>query len=155
MRLVRAWPSICVPIPTRISPTSAIRWRRAVRSIRSRASPSAGNAKEAAEALSSNDPATVVSGERAAARTAGDVSVSRAGFAAHLHGDASSTTRSRSFGREIDRCAELLEPHLGLDLRTLLFPAADDEKEAEESLRNTQFAQPAIFAVSYAWRNCG
>ena len=63
------------------------------------------------------------------------------------------------FRSEIDNCAELLKPHLGRDLRELLFPTPDTEKEAEETLRNTQFAQPAIFAVSYAlaklWMSLG
>jgi phthiocerol/phenolphthiocerol synthesis type-I polyketide synthase E len=63
------------------------------------------------------------------------------------------------FRAEIDRCSDLLRPHLGRDLRTLLFPAADGEAEAEELLRNTQYAQPAIFAVSFAlaklWMSLG
>ncbi len=54
------------------------------------------------------------------------------------------------FRRELDRCAELLRPELGLDLRTLLFPAADGREEADRRLARTRFTQPALFAVEYA-----
>ena len=43
-----------------------------------------------------------------------------------------------------------MKPHLGLDIRGLLFPSAGAETEAEALLRDTQYAQPAIFLVSYA-----
>jgi phthiocerol/phenolphthiocerol synthesis type-I polyketide synthase E len=52
------------------------------------------------------------------------------------------------FREQIDHCAEALKPHLRLDLRTLLFPDTNDQAGA--LLRNTEYAQPAIFAVSYA-----
>jgi phthiocerol/phenolphthiocerol synthesis type-I polyketide synthase E len=53
----------------------------------------------------------------------------------------------------IDECAELLRPRLNADLRTLLMPpgpgrpAGDDPAAA---LDQTQYAQPAMFAVGYA-----
>jgi phthiocerol/phenolphthiocerol synthesis type-I polyketide synthase E len=49
----------------------------------------------------------------------------------------------------LDRCADFLKPVLGLDLRDLLFANADSDS-AELRLASTQFAQPAIFSVSYA-----
>jgi acyl transferase domain-containing protein len=54
------------------------------------------------------------------------------------------------FRREVDACAELLAPHLGCDIRSLLFPAAELRDEAERDLEQTRFAQPALFAVEYA-----
>ncbi|HYG63315.1 MAG TPA: amino acid adenylation domain-containing protein, partial [Thermoanaerobaculia bacterium] len=77
------------------------------------------------------------------------------------------------FRQEIDRCAELLLPHVGLDLREVLFaaegpraeaPAGHDlrallgrgdqkgerESAARALLRETRIAQPAMFAVGYA-----
>ncbi|HVR97917.1 MAG TPA: condensation domain-containing protein, partial [Thermoanaerobaculia bacterium] len=48
------------------------------------------------------------------------------------------------FRREIDACAEILAPQLGRDLRDWLLRA-----DAEE-LRQTRWAQPALFAVEYA-----
>jgi len=54
------------------------------------------------------------------------------------------------FRAEVDRCAELLRPHLGLDLRRLLAPASENREEAELQLRQTAIAQPALFVVEYA-----
>jgi acyl transferase domain-containing protein len=54
------------------------------------------------------------------------------------------------FRDEIDACAEALEPHLGLDLRTLLYPDAADTTAAQEQITQTAITQPALFAVEYA-----
>ncbi|HKH44073.1 MAG TPA: type I polyketide synthase, partial [Thermoanaerobaculia bacterium] len=67
------------------------------------------------------------------------------------------------FRQEIDRCAELLRPNLGLDLREVLFAAEEKvdlrallgrggerESAARALLRETRIAQPAMFAVGYA-----
>jgi amino acid adenylation domain-containing protein len=59
----------------------------------------------------------------------------------------------RTFRDEVDRCCDLLGPHLGFDLRELLFPAAEDEEtmaEAAERLRQTALSQPALFVIEYA-----
>ncbi|HEV8581878.1 MAG TPA: amino acid adenylation domain-containing protein [Thermoanaerobaculia bacterium] len=55
-----------------------------------------------------------------------------------------------TYRAEVDRCCELLRPHLGFDLRELLFPPAEREDEAAERLRQTEVAQPALFVVEYA-----
>jgi acyl transferase domain-containing protein len=55
-----------------------------------------------------------------------------------------------TFRTVVDYCGDLLCPHLGLDLRRLLFPNPGEEKEAEKRLRQTTFTQPALFVVSYA-----
>ncbi|WP_437505500.1 type I polyketide synthase [Sorangium sp. So ce1099] len=54
------------------------------------------------------------------------------------------------FRAEVDRCASLLEPHLGTDLRTLLFPAPADLEDAARRLDRTSMTQPALFVVEYA-----
>jgi malonyl CoA-acyl carrier protein transacylase/NAD(P)-dependent dehydrogenase (short-subunit alcohol dehydrogenase family) len=54
------------------------------------------------------------------------------------------------FRSEVDRCAELLDPALGLDLRTLLYPEKGAIDFAEQELAKTQFAQPALFVIEYA-----
>ena len=54
------------------------------------------------------------------------------------------------FRAEVDRCAELLQPVLEADLRTLLFPAEGAEKEAGDLLLQTRFTQPALFTIEYA-----
>ncbi len=70
-----------------------------------------------------------------------------------------------TFREHIDRCAELLRPHLGLDLRDVLYPREQRTKNKEQStdqpdpspisnlqspLDQTQYAQPALFVVGYA-----
>ncbi|HYR07710.1 MAG TPA: amino acid adenylation domain-containing protein, partial [Longimicrobium sp.] len=57
------------------------------------------------------------------------------------------------FRAEIDRCAELLRPRLGADLREVLYPADADAPSgggAAERLDRTEVAQPATFAVGWA-----
>ncbi|HYR08626.1 MAG TPA: acyltransferase domain-containing protein, partial [Longimicrobium sp.] len=54
------------------------------------------------------------------------------------------------FRAELDRCAEILRPELGLDLRELLFPAEGDDAAAAERLAQTAVTQPALFAVEWA-----
>ncbi|MBW4698403.1 MAG: SDR family NAD(P)-dependent oxidoreductase [Aphanocapsa lilacina HA4352-LM1] len=52
------------------------------------------------------------------------------------------------YRQQIDHCAVLLEPHLGLDLRTVLYPDAADDRQLD--LAQTWLAQPALFVVEYA-----
>jgi len=57
------------------------------------------------------------------------------------------------FREAIDRSAELLLPHLGLDLRRLLWPPPEETNEADEAarrLQQTDLTQPALFAVELA-----
>src|SRR6185312_6059222 len=46
----------------------------------------------------------------------------------------------------VDRCAEALEPELGVDLRTVLY----GEESRREQLQQTEWAQPALFVTEYA-----
>ncbi|MDQ2695277.1 MAG: SDR family NAD(P)-dependent oxidoreductase, partial [Pseudomonadota bacterium] len=61
------------------------------------------------------------------------------------------------FREAVDRCAELLKPHLHLDLREVLYPANDSEAAAR--LQQTALAQPALFVIGYAlarlWQSWG
>ncbi len=56
----------------------------------------------------------------------------------------------RVFHDEIDRCAEILKPHLDRDLRRLIYPADDRIEESGCLLKQTSWTQPALFAVEYA-----
>lgn len=56
--------------------------------------------------------------------------------------------REQTFREEIDRCAELLKPGLGRDLRRILFAEPAEANDAE--LQQTAVAQPALFAVEYS-----
>lgn len=53
------------------------------------------------------------------------------------------------FAAEVDRCAALFAPHLGLDLRPLLF-APPGEAEAAARLEQTELTQPALFLIEYS-----
>jgi len=74
-----------------------------------------------------------------------------------------------AFAAEVDRCAEILRPHLGVDIRAILFSAGprsatDGERkldlramlrrgerdEASRRLDRTEYAQPILFAIEYA-----
>jgi len=64
-----------------------------------------------------------------------------------------------TFRCEIDRCAELLAPHLGEDLRDVLYPVRERRDWAASALDQTRLTQPALFAVEHAlaalWRSWG
>ncbi|WP_375495215.1 beta-ketoacyl synthase N-terminal-like domain-containing protein [uncultured Nostoc sp.] len=53
------------------------------------------------------------------------------------------------FQDEVDRCAQLLQAHLGLDLRTVLYPT-EDLALATQQLNQTYLTQPALFVIEYA-----
>src|SRR5439155_3185506 len=54
------------------------------------------------------------------------------------------------FRKEVDGCSEELAAHLGLDLRSILYPVAGQEGVAAEQLRETRITQPALFVIEYA-----
>ncbi|HEX2076985.1 MAG TPA: beta-ketoacyl synthase N-terminal-like domain-containing protein [Longimicrobium sp.] len=53
-----------------------------------------------------------------------------------------------AFRAEVDRCAEILRPHLGIDLRAMLGRA--QPVEGADRLNRTELAQPAVFVIDYA-----
>jgi acyl transferase domain-containing protein/acyl carrier protein len=55
-----------------------------------------------------------------------------------------------TFREDVDRCCEILKPHLQLDLRAVLYPPAERADEAGEQLKQTQLTQPALFVIEYA-----
>ncbi len=59
----------------------------------------------------------------------------------------------------IDHCARILKKDLEADLRQVLFPAARKKKNAAEALKDTKWAQPALFTIGYAlsslWQSWG
>ncbi|HET7695321.1 MAG TPA: SDR family oxidoreductase [Vicinamibacterales bacterium] len=50
----------------------------------------------------------------------------------------------------VDDCAAQLVPHLGVDLRTVMFPADGATAANGERLTRTSLAQPALFVIEYA-----
>jgi acyl transferase domain-containing protein len=55
-----------------------------------------------------------------------------------------------AFCEHVTRCCELLMPHLGFDLRDVLYPAPERVSEATERLEQTSITQPALFVIEYA-----
>ncbi|PTX92717.1 hybrid non-ribosomal peptide synthetase/type I polyketide synthase [Opitutus sp. ER46] len=52
------------------------------------------------------------------------------------------------FRATVDRCARLLQPHLGRDIRTVMFGQGD--AGAADELGQTRLTQPALFVIEYA-----
>ena len=49
------------------------------------------------------------------------------------------------YGDSMDHCAALLQPHLGLDIRKIIFANDDDDR-----INETRYTQPALFCTEYA-----
>ncbi len=56
----------------------------------------------------------------------------------------------KRFRESVDRCCEFLKPHLGVDLRRILYPEAKEAAQAAAELNQTAMTQPAMFVVEYA-----
>lgn len=54
------------------------------------------------------------------------------------------------FRQQVDICADILKPHLGLDLRQLIYPSKQQIATASAQLQQTALAQPALFVIEYA-----
>lgn len=56
------------------------------------------------------------------------------------------------FRQEVDRCLQLLKPHLDVDLFAILYPGRDENDRAAASARleQTEVTQPALFIIEYA-----
>ena len=55
-----------------------------------------------------------------------------------------------TFRREIDLCAEILQPLLSLNLRDILYPVEGKRGESAQMLLQTYITQPALFSIEYA-----
>lgn len=63
------------------------------------------------------------------------------------------------FKKHLDRCADILEPIMNVDIRELMYPEPGREEEATNQLQNTVFTQPTIFSIEYSmamvWMDLG
>ncbi len=59
-------------------------------------------------------------------------------------------TKEPVFHDAFDECANLLEPHLGIDIRRVVYPPVGQREKATEQLQQTGLTQPALFMVEYA-----
>lgn len=111
---------------------------------------------EAVTLLATKDPARVLSGE---IKDCAVAFLFPGQGAQHVNMALELYQQEPVFRAGLDRCADILTPYLGCDLRTILYPQAEALAEAEQRLRSTRFAQPALFSVEYAlaqlWQEWG
>ncbi|WP_124727925.1 non-ribosomal peptide synthetase/type I polyketide synthase [Staphylospora marina] len=104
--------------------------------------------EDAAEALRSKDPRRVLSFTADRER---DVVFLFPGQGSQYPGMTRELYESEPvFRNRVDACADLLKPHMGVDLRELLYPEDPGSEDAAEHLKATAVAQPALFTVSWA-----
>ncbi|MFF9405985.1 amino acid adenylation domain-containing protein [Streptomyces anandii] len=108
----------------------------------------AGTTEEAAEALTGPAPARPAEPETEREREVvfafPGQGAQRVGMGLALY------EREPVFQAEVDRAAEILLPVLGEDIRRLLYPGEAEREAAQEKIRRTEYAQPALFVVEYA-----
>jgi phthiocerol/phenolphthiocerol synthesis type-I polyketide synthase E len=56
-------------------------------------------------------------------------------------------THEPIFREEVDRCTALLAPHIGMDIKSILF---EESATDSERINRTAFTQPALFVLEYA-----
>ncbi len=54
------------------------------------------------------------------------------------------------FRREVDRCCELLRPHVGMDLRSVFHAPEEGRNQAAELLNRISIALPSLFTMEYS-----
>ena len=110
----------------------------------------ARNASEAPEVLEKKDPKVVFTAKQEL-KEPPVVFMFPGQGAQYVHMGAQVYRNEAVFRTEVDRCAELLNPILGTDLRTILYPKSEVETvTATQQLVQTRFTQPALFTVEYA-----
>lgn len=110
---------------------------------------SAANAEEAAQLLAKPESGRVFAGQ-AAAHAPGVVFMFSGQGSQYVNMGRELYDTEEVFRAQLDRCAELLIPDLGLDLRTLLYPTEEAAADAGETLSHTSVTQPALFSIEYA-----
>ncbi len=102
---------------------------------------------EAATALETGDPERLLVG----AGEADSVAFLLSGQGSQHPGMAAGLYEAEdTFREQVDLACDLLLPRIGLDLRSLLFPAPGSEEEARRRLARTELTQPALFVVEHA-----
>jgi acyl transferase domain-containing protein len=134
----------------------------------------ASSREDALAALRSHDPRRLLGSVQESGRS---VAMMFSGLGDHYVDMGLALYQSEpTFRAELDRCAQILQSHLGLDIRTVIYPkgtaaqpagapsgkldlkamlgrggaAAAGPSEAEQRLNRTRYTQPALFTVEYA-----
>jgi acyl transferase domain-containing protein len=106
---------------------------------------------DAVQALEKRDPKRILSFEHDEDSDEPSVVFMFPGQGSQYVGMAADLYRTEPlFKEQVDRCAQILRPSLGLDLRDVLYPTPDKAKAAEELLLQTRITQPALFVIEYA-----
>ncbi|HEX8150712.1 MAG TPA: amino acid adenylation domain-containing protein, partial [Pyrinomonadaceae bacterium] len=107
------------------------------------------DAAGAVEALRALDPARVAEGAPNGGRRS--VAFMFPGGGAHYVNMCAELYRHEpTFREEIDLCARLFEPHVGFDVREVLYPSPERADEVAARLLRTSTGLPALFATEYA-----
>lgn len=106
--------------------------------------------EDALQVMTARDPARFLTTELQRPRPRSVVFMFPGQGAQHVEMGAGLYRHEATFRAEVDRCAELLQPQLGLDLRSVIAPGADAGAEAAARLAQTNLTQPAVFVVEYA-----
>jgi amino acid adenylation domain-containing protein len=107
------------------------------------------NREDAAQALERIDPERVLSGVQQPGER-GVIWMFPGQGAQYVNMGRELYATEAVFQKSVDRCCELLRSQLNLDLRTVLYPSANEEQAATEQLTQTALAQPALFVIEYA-----
>lgn len=109
----------------------------------------ATDATEAVQVLEAPDPKRVVT-RTVAERVPPVVFLFPGQGAQHVDMGAELYRHEPLFRALVDQGAELLRPHLGVDLRELLYPSAEKAADAAAQLQQTVITQPALFVIEFA-----
>ncbi len=107
----------------------------------------AGTHAEAAASLRQAQPMQSTASKKAA--KAGTVFLFPGQGSQYPHMGAGLYKSEPVYRQAVDKCAALLVPSMGVDIREMLYPIHGPE-QAAETLRSTRFGQPAIFVTEYA-----
>jgi len=108
-----------------------------------------GSVDEAVAALSNRDPKRVLTRFQSAGESAIAFMFPGQG-AQYVNMGLELYQTEAVFREQVDRCCDCLKPHLGFDLRRVLYPPAGDEETATQELKQTYITQPALFVMEYA-----
>ncbi len=109
------------------------------------------SAADARQALEKRDPKRVFSSSHAKEPVNPPVAFLFSGQGAQYVNMGKNLYEYESVFREaVDNCCEILQAYPDIDLRQIIYPAAEDTESAKEKINQTGLTQPALFVIEYA-----